>query len=31
VNAEKEFLLREGLARCGVKINEDKGKYTENE
>jgi hypothetical protein len=26
VNAEIEFLLREGLARRGVKIKEDKGK-----
>lgn len=31
VNAEIEFLLREGLARRGVKIKDDKGKDDGND
>jgi hypothetical protein len=31
MNAEIEFLLREGLARRGVKIKEDKGKDDDTE
>lgn len=31
VNAEIEFLLREGLARRGVKIKEDKGGCDDSE